>query len=360
VLCRVIRGCLLWSRGYRQARHAALTALMTGFVLLLAGCASNPQTTLVPRAEVSQKIQDLFVATIWWGLAVVIPVELALFYAALRFRHRADQDRGAPVGRHGSTRLEIAWTIVPVLILAVIAVPTVQVIFATAQVASPRAVQVRVIAHQWWWEFRYPQLHIVTANELHLPVGQTANFSLTSADVIHSFWIPAFDGKRDVFPNHDNALWFTPGVVGTFPGQCAEFCGPSHAYMAMTTIVQSRADFDAWVREQQRSARAMVSGQAASSGAGAEARAGATVFAQGTCVGCHTIAGTSAVGQVGPNLTHVGSRVNIGWQLLTNTPANMARWIANPSSFKPGALMPAQRLSNSNMKAVVAYLESLK
>lgn len=342
------------TRGYKLLRIAAPAALLIACVLLLSGCEPNPQTSLSPQSDVANKIQNLLLLTIYAGLAVVVPVELVLLYSVFRFRRRRGQPAGAPTGRHGSTRLEIIWTVVPVIVLAIIAVPTVQVIFETAQAAPPSAVQVEVIAHQWWWEFRYTKLHIVTANELHLPVGQTANFALTSNDVIHSFWIPSFDGKRDIFPNHFNNLWFTPQATGVFPGQCAEFCGPAHALMQMKVVVQSRAGFDAWVLGQQRR---LAPGAQMS----ALAQHGSAVFGQLACPSCHTIAGTAAVGKIGPNLTHVGSRLAIGiQQTMPNTPANLAAWIADSSAFKPGSYMPPQNLSKADLAAVVAYLQSLK
>ncbi len=345
-------------RGRRLLRAAAPAAVLLICVVVLSGCGlvgNTPQTTLAPRSDVADKIQDLLITTVVWGLIVVVPVELILLFTVLRFRRRRGQVVGPPVGRHGSTRLEIAWTLVPVLILTAIAIPTVQTIFATAAPAPAGSIKVQVIAHQWWWEFRYPKYHIVTANELHIPVNQTTDFALGSADVIHSFWIPAFDGKRDVFANHWNDMWFTPHVTGVFPGQCAEFCGEAHAYMQMTTVVQTPAQFAAWVRHEQQKEAAIPKG------ASAQIQRGATLFAQGTCAGCHTISGTAAQGAVGPNLTHVGSRLNIGVQeSMPNTPANLAAWIANSSAFKPGSHMPAQHLSKSDLAAVVAYLRSLK
>jgi cytochrome c oxidase subunit II len=340
------------ARGRRLWRGAAGAALLLACVLLLSGCEANPQTTLAPQSDVGWDIQDLFVFIFWAAMVVLVVVEAALVFAVLRFRRRPGQPVGPPVGRHGSTPLEITWTLLPVVVLAVVAVPTVLTIFRTAEAAPASAVQIKVTAHQWWWEASYPKLHIVTFNEIHLPVGQTANFSLTSTDVIHSFWIPQLDGKRDVFPNHVNNLWFTPSKVGIFPGQCAEFCGPSHAYMQMKVFVQSKADFDKWVRDQQAPAATPRS---------AEARRGAVVFGQSTCPSCHTIAGTAAAGTIGPNLTHVGSQLGLAIENeMYNTPAKLAQWIHNSPSIKPGSYMPPQNLSKHDLAAVVAYLESLK
>jgi len=259
---------------------------------------------------------------------------------------------GAPTGSHCSTRLEIAWTMVPVLILIGIAVPTVTVIFRTAEAAPKSSVQINVIAHQWWWEFQYPQYQFTTANELHIPVGVTANFSLTSADVVHSFWIPSMNGKRDVFANHTNNLWFTPGQTGFFPGQCAEFCGPAHAFMYMGTVVDTKDGFAAWVRDQQ--AKAVVPASAST-----QVRRGETLFVQGACASCHTISGVTS-GNVGPNLTHLASRRYLSGQLMPMTKQNLAQWITNSSDFKPGSYMPPQPMSKSKLAAIVAFLQTLK
>ncbi len=336
----------------RLLRRCVVAAALLAVPVLLAGCEQiHPQTTLSPRSDVGWDIQNLFMFIVAAAAVVFVVVEGALIYVALRYRRRPGQEPGPPVGRHGSTRLEITWTALPVIILVVVAVPTVGTIFATAAPAPKDAVQMQVIGHQWWWEFRYPQLHIVTANELHLPVGRTANFALSSADVIHSFWVPKLAGKRDMFPNHVNNLWFTPSAVGDYPAQCAEFCGESHAYMQMRVVVDTPAGFDAWVRDQQARAMTVATGGA---------RHGALVFSQSACASCHTIAGTPAVGAVGPNLTHVASRSAIAGQLLANTPANLARWIFNSPSIKPGSHMPPQNLSKGDLADIVAYLRSLK
>ena len=340
------------TRGRRLWRGVIGAALLVACALLLAGCEPNPQTTLSPQSDVGWDIQNLFAFIFWAAMVVLAGVEGALIFAVLRFRRRPGQPAGPPIGRHGSTPLEITWTLLPVVVLAVVAVPTVLVIFETAEAAPANSVQVEVTAHQWWWEFRYPKLHIVTFNEMHLPVGQTANLSLVSADVIHSFWIPQLDGKRDVFPNHVNNLWFKPSKVDIFPGQCAEFCGPSHAYMQMKVFVQSKADFANWVRDQQAPAARPTS---------AEARRGAIVFGQASCPSCHTIAGTAAAGTIGPNLTHVGSQVGLAIDNeMLNKPADLAHWIRNSPSIKPGSYMPPQNLSQRDLAAVDAYLESLK
>ena len=299
--------------------------------------------------------------TVWIAVAIGVLIEGALIVTIVRFRRRRGEPVGAPVGRHGSTPIEILWTAIPALVLVFLGILVVPLIFETAAAAPPNAVKVRVIGHQWWWEFRYMQGNKVlftTANELHLPNGRAADFSITSADVIHSFWIPTMFGKRDAIPNHSNDIWFTPknpdpNATVSYPGQCAEFCGPAHSLMYLNAVVEPEAAYDAWVRHQESKAAPVV--------ASALVRRGEQVVTQGSCAGCHTIAGTAAAGRVGPNLTHIGSRANLsGPQLAANTPANLARWIHNSSDFKPGSHMPPQNLSKSDLAAAVAYLESLK
>lgn len=344
------------ARGRQFWRVAAPVAMLGVVAVLLSGCSlvpSNPQTTLDPHSDVAQKIQDLFAFTVWLAVAIGVIIEIGLMLAIFRFRRRPGQAVGAPEGRHGSTRIEIIWTILPALVLVVLAVLTVPLIFSTAEAAPKNAVQIDVTGHQWWWEYDYKQYGFKTANELHLPVGRPVTFNMKSDDVIHSFWIPGLDGKRDVLPNHYNNLWFTPQKVGVYPGQCGEFCGPSHSFMYLKAFVDTPAQFDAWAKSHQHPA-----GVAAN--ASAQIRHGAVVFAQGACAGCHTISGTVAQGNIGPNLTNLGSRTYLSAQLLPNTPQNLAAWIRNSSDFKPGSHMPPQNLSKQDLADVVAYLESLK
>ena len=343
------------SPGPTLVRQAALALVLVGLGLLASGCAGShfeqfPQTTLEPTTEYGWKIQRLFELILWPAAFVFIVVEGVLFYVVWRFRARP----GAPRPRqiHGNTTMEILWTIAPAVVLAFITVPTVQTIFA---IAAPEpgvpTMKIEVIGKQWWWEFRYPEQNVVTANEVHLPIGRQIQFDITSTDVIHSFWFPRLGGKRDVVPNHTNQIFLVAQEPDVYLGQCAEYCGTSHANMRMRAITQSQADFDAWVRNQQA--------PAAQPTGGLEAQ-GAQVFQRSACIGCHTVAGTNAAGTTGPNLTHVGSRLTLAAGLIDNTPENLANWIRNPQAIKPGALMPAGLISEEDLPAVVAYLESLK
>jgi cytochrome c oxidase subunit 2 len=227
-------------------------------------------------------------------------------------------------------------------------------IFTTQAAAPTNSLLIKVIGHQFWWEFQYPEFNLTTANEVHQPIGRTANFELTSADVIHSFWIPALGGKRDVVPGRTNYLWWTPdpNTSGVYLGQCAELCGYSHANMRMRGIVQTPEDFAAWVRQQQA--------PAATPPANTPAAQGAQLFTQKGCAGCHTINGTSAAGKTAPDLTHFGSRLTVAAGIMDNNTANVKRWLADPPTVKPGSLMPNLGLNGAELDALAAYLEFLK
>ncbi|HEX6051690.1 MAG TPA: cytochrome c oxidase subunit II [Gemmatimonadaceae bacterium] len=246
-------------------RQLASVALLTGLALALAGCGSYgsdyPNSTFNHTTEFNAAIDSLWDKLLFWGTLVFVLVEGILLYTIIRFRRRSDADE--PKHVHGNTFLEIAWTVAPAIILVFIAIPTVRTIFVTQARAVPNALQVEVVGHQWWWEFRYPQYTqqtaagrvdtLVTANELYLPIGRTVNFALKTKDVLHSFWIPQLGGKRDLISNHTNYLWFTPDSslsTNVFNGFCAEYCGASHANMRFRTFVVSPAEFDRWTAHQ--------------------------------------------------------------------------------------------------------------
>ena len=237
-------------------RNAGAVALTVALAVFLAACGqqSYPESIFHQRTDVNRDVDYLFKILIYAGTAVFIFVEGILVWTLIKFRKRPGQPE--PVHVHGNTTLEIAWTVIPLVILILIAIPTIQTIFKTQATARSDALQVEVIGHQWWWEFRYPQYQVVTANELYLPVGRTVNFTMTSKDVIHSFWIPSLSGKRDVMPNHTNYLWFSPDSSGSnaWNGACAEFCGTSHANMKFRTFTVAAADFESWAKHQAEAA----------------------------------------------------------------------------------------------------------
>ena len=321
-------------------------------VLFLLGCGGPfPQSTLRPHSDFARATDVLFTDIFWWAAAVFVVVEALLLVALVRFRHR--EGRPAPKPTHGHTLMEIAWTLAPAAILVFVAVPTVRTIFATAGEAPADALKVDVIGHQWWWEFRYQELGLVTANELHVPLGRAVQLSITSADVIHSFWIPPLGGKRDAIPGHVTRIAFRPDQVGEYAGQCAEFCGASHANMRLRVVVESDSGFGRWATVQLEGPAAPAPGTAA--------ERGKAVFARSACIGCHTIQGVSP-GVIGPNLTHVGGRTTIASGLFPNDSTHLARWIADAPALKPGSLMTRMKppLTDADIAALVAYLASLQ
>jgi cytochrome c oxidase subunit 2 len=332
-----------------RARRLAAAAGALALCLLLAGCAEvTPQTAFDPRSEYASEGLDLFVLIIWMGVIVGVLVEAALIWAAIRYRRRAG-DR-LPPQIHGNTIVEILWTSGPVAIVGVILALTLPVIFSSQAPAPQGSMNVEVVGHQFWWEFRYPEQNVVTANELHLPIGRTANLVLLSDDVIHSFWIPALGGKRDAFPSHTNYIWMTPNSVGEFPGQCYQLCGYSHANMRERAIIQTQADFDQWLAAQR---------QPAAPPSSPEATEGGQVFQQRGCAGCHTIQGTPAAGRIGPNLTHFASRGTFAGSIFENNAQNIRRWLHDPPSLKPGSVMPSLGLDEHELDVLTAYLQSL-
>lgn len=413
--------------------------------LALAACSQDyPNSTFNHYTEFNTAIDQLWDKLLLFGTIVFVVVEVMLIWTIVKFRHR----EGAPEPKHvhGNTTLEIIWTVIPAVILVFIAVPTVRTIFRTQAKAVPDALQVEVIGHQWWWEFRYPELGISTANELYLPIGRTVNFALKTQDVLHSFWIPQMGGKRDLISNRTNYMWFTPdSTVLTeaqiWNGFCAEYCGASHANMKFRVMTVLPAQFESWVAHQRRPAvfgaeapAAPAAGAAADTtlppvtdgapGTAAPAPVTATLAsdepgyyfpqsqmpawavptaripaglqfddallaqgdaergrqlwmtAQGGCVGCHAINGTPFnMSNIGPNLTHFGSRTTLAAGMFPNDARHLARWIKNARAMKPGVLMntigqgeidpltkaPVTRgLTDQQIADFVAYLMALK
>jgi cytochrome c oxidase subunit II len=318
-------------------------------VAVLACARDYPQTTLLPRSDFAHLLDATFRKTVYLAAIVFVLVEGALLFAIWKFRARPGAPE--PAQTHGNTTLEIVWTMIPAVILALIAVPTVRTIFRTATKPGPEALQVEVIGHQWWWEFRYPELGLVTASDVHLPAGRPVSLEISAVDVIHSFWVPGLGGKRDALPGGRTRIVLTAGTPGVYHGQCAEFCGESHANMRHLAIVDTPAEFEAWVAAQKAPAPTPPDGSPAADGL--------RVYRQANCLGCHRIAGVSA-GAIGPDLTHFGSRRTIAGGILRNTPGELARWLTDSPAVKPGSLMPGQRLSAAEVTALVAYLTGLK
>ena len=327
-----------------------LPGLLLLSVVVLGACAGPfPQTTLHPKSDLGFAIDHLFTGIFGWAVGVFVVVEGLLVYALFRFR--AKPGAAAPHPTHGHTALEIAWTLAPVLILVMVAVPTIRTIFATQAPAPAGALKIEVIGHQWWWEYRYPDQGIVTANELHIPVGRTIALDLTSNDVIHSFWIPAIAAKRDVVPGHVNHIVFTADTVGEYMGQCAEFCGDSHANMRLRAFVETDSAFNAWVANQKLPPVEPKPNTLQATGK--------NDFAHGACIACHTIQGVSA-GMIGPNLTHLASRTTIAGATYPDDSLDLALWVNHAPQRKPGSVMMDMNLQPADLQAIVAYLMSLK
>jgi cytochrome c oxidase subunit 2 len=318
-----------------------------------------------------------------------------VLYVAIRFRERP----GAPHPRqiHGNTLLEITWTIIPAVIVVFIGVPTVQTIFETQRRAAEDALTIEVIGHQWWWEFNYPEYGIRTANQMVLPTGREIHLQMHSADVVHSFWVPRLGGKRDVVPlaraaegqePRYNHILFTVDESGTYSGQCAEFCGLSHAIMSVSAVAVAPGEFDAWIESMRheppvvatpmdstiaaQDSAAVVTDAASPAQRTPEdllAEEGRAIFLRSACIACHAISSTTAQGRVGPDLTRFGTRPTVGAGARPNTQENLEAWIRDPRALKAGALMPGARLeaagfpptglSDEEIRAVAAYLRSL-
>jgi cytochrome c oxidase subunit 2 len=322
---------------------------LLGVAVGLGGCAwDGPQTSLVPRSDFARDILHIYGIIAWVSLVIAAIVLVGLAWVLLRFRARPGV--GLPPQIRGHALLEIGWTVAPALVLLIIAVPTIQVVFRTQSPPPRDALEVVVRGRQWWWEFAYPAYALTTANELHLPAGRPVVLKLEGPDVIHSFWVPQLGGKRDVVPGRINELTFTPEAPGEYLGQCAEFCGTSHANMGLRVIVDPPDVFERWVASERDPAAPPAAGPAAD---------GAAVFAASACVGCHTVRGVSS-GVIGPDLTHFGGRKTLAAGMLPNTTENLVAWIREPQHIKPGAKMPALGLTDAQARSVAAYLLSLR
>lgn len=326
-------------------------ALLLSAALLSSCSFEGPQSAFDVAGPIARQQKELFMLTFWLAMGILAVVAGILIYSMWRFRARRS-DHELPPQTHGNSLLEVIWTVIPVIILIIILVPTVIVIFETESYveAEEEDLVVNVIGHQWWWSFEYPQLGIVTANELHIPEDTQVIFNLKSADVLHSFWAPSLAGKRDLIPNQNNQLWFVGAEPGIYFGQCAELCLDGHAYMKFRVMVETEDKFNKWVatfkqEEVQNTAENPLVQQ------------GSVLFQRKGCAGCHAIQGV-ATGDVGPNLTNFGLRNTVAAGVLKNTPENLATWLRDPAAVKPN-LMPDLGLSEDEIDALVAYLLSL-
>ncbi len=343
------------------ARVAGGLVILAGILLAAGLCKAGPQldnpvpSIFEPHSTPADSILHLsqFVLTI--TALIFLVVFSLLTYAVVKFGSKAGDAQREPAQVYGSTQIELAWTVIPILIVVVLFLATARVIHAIEDAPKPAgAVEVTAIGHQFWWEFRYPALGVVTANELHIPVSDPAHptptfLRLLSADTDHSFWVPQLAGKTDLIPNRVNETWVDPHRTGLFLGQCAQYCGTQHAKMLLRVWVDSPEDFEAWIRAQKRPANQDE-----------KAIAGRRVFETTACVNCHAVGGTNAAGRFGPDLTHLMSRQTIASGAAENTKENLRLWIQNPDAIKPGSLMPAMKLSDGDLDALVVYMETLR
>jgi cytochrome c oxidase subunit II len=287
--------------------------------------------------------------------AIFLVVGGLIAFTIVRFRRRKMDDSREPAQVYGSTRIEIAWTVIPVLIVIVLSMAAARAVVEVQNKRMPAdALKVTVVGHQWWWEIRYPDLGIVTANEVHVPLSTAAQpattaLKLESADVAHSFWVPQLAGKTDLIPGITNTMWIDPRQEGVFLGNCAEYCGMQHANMLLRVIVEPPADFEKWAAAQKLDAvydPRLESARAA--------------FLSLNCINCHAVSGTPATGTFGPDLSHLMSRATLGSGVIPNTPENLRAWVKDPQVIKPGSLMPNMQLNTRELDEVVIYLSSLK
>lgn len=367
----------------KRVRPLLLLGLFGAALAALAACTPHhSQSTFGTAGPIAERQKDLFVLIFWVAIAVLIVVEAAIIFITLKFRRKRDQ--ALPEQTHGNQRLEIAWTIAPALVLAVIAIPTVNMIFSLDREATEAAgnLEVVVTGHQWWWEVQYTGEDVVSANEIHIPVGVPVRVVLESDDVIHSFWVPKLAGKVDLIPNRTNQLVMEASQPGVFFGQCAEFCGEAHALMRFRVVAHQPDDFQAWLDGMRRPALSPEPGSLAETGQG--------IFA-GNCSMCHSVSTAEAQAAraersvqyarqgafladpretriiSAPNLTHLTTRVTLGAGMVDMNEAELTAWIKDPSSIKPGNRMQtlaqvyrAGGLSDDQIRAVVAYLMTLK
>ena len=350
-------------------RRATRLAALLGLALVTAACAGE-QNALDPAGPYAQRPHDLIIWVFGIAVVVFVLVQGLILFTSWRFRRREGDD-SIPAQTHGNTKLEVLWTVIPTLILAAISVPTVQLIFEQMDEPEVEYLTVEVIGHRWWFEYYYPDFDIYTANEMAIPVGVPVRLEMTATDlaraadlgVIHSFWIPRLAGKQDLVPGHTTYLNLQADEPGRYLGQCAEYCGLSHANMRARVVALESADFDAWVAAQTTPAAVPAEGTL-------EAR-GRELFgdlgARQACASCHAVwegDGPRGPGQ-GPDLTNLFSREEFAGAIHDLTPDMLRAWLANPNALKPmqyevnGIGMPNLNLTDEELDALVAYLMTL-
>jgi cytochrome c oxidase subunit II len=312
------------------------------------------QSVLVPAGVQAFSIHRLWLL-MFWVTVVVFVVTLGFVATALMYGSARSRSQTPPTSPRALTRSVATAVTATVFVLVGLLVVSVRTGRTIASLHADSAVTVNLIGHQWWWEIHYedsvPSRRVLTANELHIPINRPVVLKVTSRDVIHSFWVPNLQGKRDLIPGYITAVWLQADRPGTFRGQCAEFCGLQHAHMALEVVAESEQDFEGWLDAMRQPGRDPPQ---------FTTTRGQEVFMRARCAGCHAIRGTEASGHLAPDLTHVASRSTLGAGTLPNTPENLVAWIRDPQRVKPGNQMPPNPLSDENLQALVAYLETLR
>ena len=316
-------------------------------LLELMFASSNSFSIFSPAAPEARAIAHLFIVSLGICGAIFAVVAGLAVYNLARFRWRPGDETVQQI--HGNRRLELIWTIVPALILAVLFALTLRAM-PLADPPLPAPADVQVIGHQWWWEIRYAGSGVVTANEIHIPIGRPISIQLDTVDVLHEFWVPQLTRKMTTVPNAGNHVWLEAEKAGVYEGLCSEFCGAQHAWMRFQVIAETPADYARWAQTQlERPATAA-----------GQALRGRELFRTLTCSNCHSIQGTAAGSTAGPDLTHFASRRYLGARVAANTAENVRRWLRNPQAVKPGVLMPNFNLTDPELDELTAYCESLK
>jgi cytochrome c oxidase subunit 2 len=340
-VCRLARG------RHRRWQIAIGAGLAYFGALLLGGCAEAP-SALHPQGPAAERI-----ATLWWimlGVAAAIYVLVLALLGVALFRRRSDDPDSERRPASRQALILGGGVIMPAVVLLGLFGLT---LGTMAALAAPEGevLTIQVVGRQWWWEVQYPDQQIVTANEIHIPVGQPVRLLVTSVDVIHSLWVPELNGKIDLVPGRVNTFWFQASQAGVYRGLCAEYCGDQHAKMMFLVVADPPEQFAAWAERERQPAAAPADDMS---------RQGQQVFLGTTCIQCHAVRGTSATGNLGPDLTHIASRQTLAAASLDNNRGNLGGWIVNPQNLKPGAKMPATELTGQDLLALLAYLESLK
>jgi cytochrome c oxidase subunit 2 len=357
-----------WS-AFKRRQKGFWRGLLTAIAVLPGALGAQPsqegpsqrlraiQNIFDPLSKPAELLNDTARLVLLICLIIFLVVGGLLLYSVWRYRRKAgDDDTEEPSQVYGSNAIELAWTIPPILIVIVLVLITARTVGEIQNVQFPKDVlQLRVIGHRFWWELQYPGYGVTAANEIHVPVSylpstpRPVEMILDSADVVHGFWVPQLAGKSWVVPNHRNIMWIQPSSLGTYPGNCTVYCGEQHANMLIRVIVESPEDFEQW-----------IAGQKAPAVADPSVEDGRKEFIENSCGTCHRIAGTSASGVFGPDLTHYMSRQTLGSGVALNNDENLLSWLRDPQVLKPGCRMPNMKLDDKEVDLILAYLKTLK